>query len=180
MPLRVRFGSIPRSSGRLEFDVFADEADRGLGRLSWAESGPKRIASAKTEVRAKAAISLLAQYWLHRPQRKTCRPRIAGKVGGRRDEDGETQPAGTFVATLADRFALRNYHAPPAATSAAASGANPKPPFASAAGVTVPLSSRARGLRLHRKDPAREGANVNEPAHHSVQPALRRPSNMCS
>jgi len=39
----------------------ADVADRGLGRLSWAESTPTGCALGRTGVRAKAAIPLRAR-----------------------------------------------------------------------------------------------------------------------
>ena len=48
----------------------ADVAETGLGRLDWAESGPKARALVRTEVRAKAAIRLPApRKTLQRPNR---------------------------------------------------------------------------------------------------------------
>jgi hypothetical protein len=46
----------------------ADIAVRSLGRLSWAESRPRRVASGRTGVSAKAAIPLRARNTLHRPK----------------------------------------------------------------------------------------------------------------
>ena len=46
----------------------ADVADRGLGRLSWADSAPTRATSGTTAVRAKADVPLRARSRLHRPQ----------------------------------------------------------------------------------------------------------------
>ncbi len=48
----------------------ADVADRGLGRLNWAGSGPTGIVSGRAGVRAKAVIPLQARNTLHRPNRK--------------------------------------------------------------------------------------------------------------
>ena len=47
----------------------ADVADRGLGRLKWAESAPPRGVSGRTGVRAKTAFPLRARNSLHRPKR---------------------------------------------------------------------------------------------------------------
>src|SRR5580700_4845932 len=43
-------------------------ADRDLGRLNWAETGPTRLASGRTGVGAKAALPLRARSRLHRPE----------------------------------------------------------------------------------------------------------------
>ena len=49
----------------------ADVADRGLGRLKWADSAPTRVASGRTGMRAKAAIPLRERTSLHRPPPKS-------------------------------------------------------------------------------------------------------------
>ena len=62
----------------------ADVADRGLGRLKWADSSPSGTASGRTGVHAKAVIPLRARNRLHRPKRKTL-PRIEAafaRIGG--------------------------------------------------------------------------------------------------
>ena len=62
-----------RFSRSLNFRVFQQYrrkpavADRGLGRLNWAESAPTGVASARTGVRAKAVIPLRARNRLHCP-----------------------------------------------------------------------------------------------------------------
>ena len=48
----------------------ADTAGAGLGRLSWADSGHRRIPSGRTGVRAIAVVPLRARNSLHRPKRK--------------------------------------------------------------------------------------------------------------
>jgi hypothetical protein len=61
-PRRRNQRTAPRSSGVFQRNRrIADIADRGLGRLNWAVSAPAGVASARTGVRAKAAIQLQAR-----------------------------------------------------------------------------------------------------------------------
>jgi hypothetical protein len=45
----------------------ADVAERGLGRLNWAESAPTEVASGRTGVYAKAGFPVRARIGLYRP-----------------------------------------------------------------------------------------------------------------
>ena len=77
--LKVAFGSTsPVCRAVCERPVFAHSgrsrrkpavADRGLGRLNWADCGPTRVASGRTRVRAGAVIPLQARNGFHRPKR---------------------------------------------------------------------------------------------------------------
>ena len=62
----IALGSKPNQPDR--FGRIADVADRGLGRLNWAESAPTKVASGRTGIRAIAVVPLHARSRLHRPK----------------------------------------------------------------------------------------------------------------
>ena len=86
----VRFGRPSRNDRYLREadDRSRRVADRGLGRLNWADSARTGIAPGRTGVRAFAAIRLRARSTLHRPKRpyakrfiSACASAISGICG---------------------------------------------------------------------------------------------------
>src|SRR5271166_1530308 len=102
----------------------ADVADRGLGRLNWAESAPTEVASGRTGVRGIAVIRLRARNRLHRPKQASKR-QLNIAVANRRD-------CATWV-SAADirRTAFTGLGLAPTALSEALAQQHPQPSWAS-------------------------------------------------